>query len=444
MYLKRAFSSSLHTVNRAFPSHIQPLPTARFFKTMGSTTQKPILISGGGIAALLFARSLHRQKIPFIVYERDASIVFRAQGYRLRLSAVGLDAIESVLGPEGFERFYDACGKTGGAGFAAIDPLTGENLGNDVPSVSSEALASRGGKVVGISRGDMRKIFMEGLEDHVRWSHHVTGYEKTEGGVRLVFKDGSKSEEGSLLVGGEGVKSAVGGQLSDGAIKVFDLGSRGIHGQAPTSAFKGLGEGVFRMVDDTTQPNGGKVSIITNVRANDMDNPDINLGWTLGGSPGVIDAPNDNYSIIGKPAAAIAKSLTSHWHDRVKPLFDNMVEDEAAFWKITCSDPEGVPEWPNEPRVTVIGDAVHAMTPAGGNGANTAVRDADLLGRLVGEAWAQGKADTWEGVTAAYEKEMREYASAAVKESFGQATAHFGVNFDLATAPLVNEYVAPN
>jgi 2-polyprenyl-6-methoxyphenol hydroxylase-like FAD-dependent oxidoreductase len=411
---------------------------------MSFTTPKPILISGAGIASLLLARSLHRQKIPFVVYERDASIVFRAQGYRLRLSAVGLDAIESVLGPEGFERFYNACGKTGGAGFAAIDPLTGETLGTDAPSVSNESLTSRGGKVVGISRGDMRRIFMEGLEDNIRWSHHVTGYEKTKNGVRLVFKDGNKSEEGSLLVGGEGVKSAVAGQLSDGAIKVYDLGSRGIHGQAPTTAFKGLGEGVFRLVDDTTQPNGGMVFIITNVRANDMDNPGIDFGWTMLGSPGVIKAPNDNYTIIGKPAAAIAKSLTSHWHERVKPLFDKMAEDEAAFWKITCSSPEGVPQWPNEPRVTVIGDAVHAMTPAGGNGANTAVRDSDLLGRLIGEAWSQGKGDSWEGVTATYEREMREYGSAAVKESFGQATEQFGIKFDLATAPTVNEYVAPN
>ncbi len=411
---------------------------------MGSTAQKPILISGAGIASLLFARSLHRQKIPFLVYERDASIVFRAQGYRLRLSAVGLDAIESVLGREDFDRFYDACGKTGGAGFAAIDPLTGETLGVEAPSVSNEPLTSRGGKVVGISRGDMRKIFMEGLEDNVRWSHHVTGYEKTENGVRLIFKDGSKSEEGSMLVGGEGVKSAVAGQLSNGAIKVYDLGSRGIHGQAPTTAFKGLGEGVFRLVDDTTQPNGGKVFIITNVRADDMHDPNINFGWTMGGSPGVIKPENDDYTIIGKPAAKIAKSLTSHWHERVKPLFDNMIEDDAAFWKITCSSPEGVPEWENDPRVTVIGDAVHAMTPAGGNGANTAVRDSDLLGRLVGEVWVQGKGDSWEGVTAAYEKEMREYASAAVKESFGMAMGQFGGDFDLSNAPTVNEYVAPN
>jgi 2-polyprenyl-6-methoxyphenol hydroxylase-like FAD-dependent oxidoreductase len=193
-------------------------------------------------------------------------------------------------------------------------------------------------------------------------------------------------------------------QLSNGAIKVYDLGSRGIHGQAPTSAFKGLGEGVFRLVDDTTQHNG-KVFLITNVRADDMDKPDVNFGWTMGGSPGVINAPNDNYTITGSPAAKIAKSLTSHWHERVKPLFDNMIESEAAFWKITCSSPNGVPEWPNDARVTLVGDAVHAMTPAGGNGANTAVRDSALLGRLIAEAWERGDGDHWAGVTEAYEKE---------------------------------------
>jgi 2-polyprenyl-6-methoxyphenol hydroxylase-like FAD-dependent oxidoreductase len=104
------------------------------------------------------------------------------------------------------------------------------------------------------------------------------------------------------------------------------------------------------------------------------------------GGPGVIKAPNDDYTITGKPAADLAKDLTKHWHPRVKPLFDNMDESDAAFWKITCSSPNGVPEWPNDPRVTLIGDAVHAMTPAGGNGANTAVRDSALLGRLLAEA----------------------------------------------------------
>ena len=399
--------------------------------------QKPILISGAGIASLLLARSLQRSQIPYRIFERDASIVFRAQGYRLRLSAVGLEAIENVLGAEGFARFYARCGKTGGAGFAAIDPLTGETLGTESPLVSNEALTSRDGKIVGISRGDMRSLFLEGCEDHIRWSHHVKGYEVTDSGVKAIFADGSKSEEGSLLVGGEGVKSAVAQQLSNGKIKVFDLGSRGIHGQAPTTAFKGLGEGVFRFVDEKSNP-AGKVFLMTNVRPEDMDNPNIEFGWTMGAAPGVIAPPNEDYTITGKPAADMAKSLTKHWHARVKPLFDNMNVENAAFWKITCSNPEGVPEWKNEPRVTVIGDAVHAMTPAGGNGANTAVRDSALLGRLLAEAGGFR-----EGLTAEYEKEMRVYATEEVKKSYGQATSSLGVKIDSTKQTLEGEYTAP-
>ena len=320
----------------------------------------------------------------------------------------------------------------------AFNAITGERLdgggstgnggsGSGNAGPPKEVLSSRDGKVVGISRGDMRRVFLEGIEDRVRWGCHVRGYEVTDDGVRAVFADGSKSEEGSLLVAGEGIYSHVAKQLSGGRLKVYDLGSRGIHGQAPTTAFKDLGEGVFRLVDDETVP-GGKVTLITNVRPENMNDPDVIFGWTMGGSPGVIEPPNNNYTMVGKPAADIAKHLSRNWHPRFKPLFDNMIEHEAAFWKITCSSPEGVPEWPNEPRVTVIGDAVHSMTPAGGIGANTAVRDSELLGRLLAEAGG------WkEGVTAAYEKEMRVYGSEAVKTSFRTAQFSLGVVPDLST-----------
>ena len=97
----------------------------------------------------------------------------------------GLDAIEDVLGPdpEGFPKFWDRCGKTGGAGFAAIDAITGEDVPNEggppqpkkieeeQPASDSageskawmpskESLSSRGGKTVGIARGEMRALFM--------------------------------------------------------------------------------------------------------------------------------------------------------------------------------------------------------------------------------------------------------------------------------------------
>ncbi|KAL7953219.1 hypothetical protein V8C34DRAFT_297605 [Trichoderma compactum] len=387
---------------------------------------KPILISGGGLSSLLLAQSLRRSNIPFKIFERDASFTFRAQGYRLRLSTEGLEAIESVLDSQTWQRFWDKCGKTGGSGFTAMDAITGEETEHTAP----ESLASRGGKIVGIARGDMRKVFAEGCEEHIEWAKNVTGYELTDNGVVAIFSDGSKSIEGSMLVGGEGIYSKVAKQLSGGRLKVYDTGARGIHGQAPTTAFKRLGEGVFT-VRDKTRPDGA-VFIITNIRPDQMDDPNVEFGWTMGGQPGAIQVPNDDYSIVGKQAADIAKSLVKNWHPRFQPLFDQMIESEAAFWKITCSTPSGVPEWPNEPRVTVIGDAVHSMTPAGGIGANTAVQDSALLGRLLGEAGGYKP-----GVTAAYEKEMRIYGSKAVHQSYTTAVSSFGVKIDEATSPTV-------
>lgn len=390
------------------------------------TSSKPILISGAGLSSLLLAQSLLASRIPFLLFERDTSFAFRAQGYRLRLSAEGLDAIESVLSPEHFARFWARCGKTGGLGFTAYDALSGAQTAHSAP----EQLSSRDGKIIGIARGDMRAVFAEGCEGSIEWGRTVTGYELMEEGVRVVFSDGTRSVEGAMLVGGEGIYSRVARQVSGGRLKVFDTGARGIHGQAPSGAFKGLGEGVFRLRDASREK--GAVFIITNIRPGERDDPEVKFGWTMGGQPGVIRAPNDDYSIVGSQAAEIAKSLTKEWHPRFRPLFEQMDEGEAAFWKITCSSPSGVPEWPNEPRVTVIGDAVHSMTPAGGIGANTAVRDSALLGRLLREAGGYAP-----GVTAAYEKEMRVYASEAVHQSYTTAVTQFGIEIDEAKSKTV-------
>jgi hypothetical protein len=55
-----------------------------------------------------------------------------------------------------------------------------------------------------------------------------------------------------------------------------------------------------------------------------------------------------------------------------------------------------------------------------------------LLGKLLGEAG--GYAD---GVTAAYEKGMRVYASEAVRSSYGMAEMQFAVKIDVDSSPTV-------
>jgi 2-polyprenyl-6-methoxyphenol hydroxylase-like FAD-dependent oxidoreductase len=70
-----------------------------------------------------------------------------------------------------------------------------------------------------------------------------------------------------------------------------------------------------------------------------------------------------------------------------------------------------VPPWPPS-RVTVLGDAIHAMSPAGGSGANIALKDAGLLSTVLANAVADGG-----DLTAAigdYEEQMRSYGYAAV------------------------------
>ncbi len=76
--------------------------------------------------------------------------------------------------------------------------------------------------------------------------------------------------------------------------------------------------------------------------------------------------------------------------------------------------------------------ALSLTVTQGGIGANTAVRDSALLGRLLAEAG--GRID---GVTKEYEDQMRIYATEAVKSSYGMATKQFGVLIDEKTTPTV-------
>lgn len=110
-------------------------------------------------------------------------------------------------------------------------------------------------------------------------------------------------------------------------------------------------------------------------------------------------------------AHALTTSIVATWHDRLRRLVYDT--NPATITAMTVRTAARVGPWPAG-NVTVLGDAIHSMPPSRGVGANTALRDADLLGRNLVAAAADGD------VTAAiadYERRMRGYGFAAVKAS---------------------------
>ena len=105
---------------------------------------------------------------------------------------------------------------------------------------------------------------------------------------------------------------------------------------------------------------------------------------------------------------AVACRAIRSWHPDLRALLAKAAVDETFFIRVRSS--QRVPAWPAS-RVTLLGDAIHATSPARGSGANTALMDAANLCTAL-----TGGSDVVEAI-GGYEEEMRDYGFAAVKAS---------------------------
>jgi 2-polyprenyl-6-methoxyphenol hydroxylase-like FAD-dependent oxidoreductase len=116
--------------------------------------------------------------------------------------------------------------------------------------------------------------------------------------------------------------------------------------------------------------------------------------------------------LSGRDATAPVIVLIDEWHPALKWLVQATDVSTVTAFAVKTSVP--IRPWPTQ-RVTLLGDALHNMTPFRGIGANTALRDAAALRQaLVAVARRQG--DLIEAF-AAYERDMIEYGFAAVQTS---------------------------
>jgi 2-polyprenyl-6-methoxyphenol hydroxylase-like FAD-dependent oxidoreductase len=118
----------------------------------------------------------------------------------------------------------------------------------------------------------------------------------------------------------------------------------------------------------------------------------------------------DGLDTSGDLKAVVAQAI-AQWHPDLRRMVAETPAEEVAHWPIRTSEP--VAPW-RPTTVTLLGDAIHSMTPMRGIGANTALRDARLLCRnLLDRAPLDAIAD--------YERQMRDYGFAAVKGSLRSA-----------------------
>ena len=348
-----------------------------------------ILIIGGGIAGLATALSLHQIGIACRVYESADTIEPLGVGINTlphavrELTELGLrEALAATAVPTAELAYFSAHGQR------IWSEPRGEAAGYRWPQFS-------------VHRGELQMILLDAVRerlgaDSVLTGHQLTGWEETPAGVRASFlhrRTGEKRDgaEGSLLIAADGIHSTAragfypceGPPIWNGAImwRGITQAKPFLNGRTMIMAGHETQKFVAYPISRAAMDNG--LSVINWIaerkfrtgsawRREDWNRPGVLedfLPWFESWTFGWLDVP------------AIIRGASRCFE---YPMVDRDPLDRWTFG-----------------RVTLLGDAAHAMYPIGSNGASQAILDARVLAREIAAR----------GVTAealqAYEAERR-------------------------------------
>jgi len=346
-----------------------------------------IVVAGGGIGGAAAAVALQARGFEVAVLEADPSLDARKQGYGLTLQRA--DATQAL----GISLAADDAPSTSHYTFSAngqIINFYGEAFGRRERRHSENS-----GRFVHLPRQVLRARIVEQVRPGtIRWSSRLESFTcrgdcGSGGGVTITLTDGT-ALEASLLVGSDGIFSAVRRELSLPGDRLNYVGFVVVLGivDEAVMAIPLARRRIFETVDGTT-------------RIYAMPFTTTSTMWQL--SFPCVEA---EARAFGKDPAALKAEILVRcggWHEPIPellratpldcmsgyPVYDRELLEPGVLRpkeeeKKGKEEGGGGPPQPQR-RVTLMGDAAHPMTPFKAQGANQALVDAVLLAETLVE-----------------------------------------------------------
>jgi 2-polyprenyl-6-methoxyphenol hydroxylase-like FAD-dependent oxidoreductase len=319
---------------------------------------EPVLIVGAGIVGLTLGQALKQKNIPFEIYERDATPDARGQGWAITLHWA-LEYMMKMLPEETLTRIQDVqvdpdVARSDSGNFLFINLETGEPRYKIPPNVRWR-----------VNREKTRRALLHGIEDHVHWNRRVVNLNLQDANkVQLVFAD-ETTVTGRIVVGVEGSRSMVRQVLRPDAFNNIPLSINftGVAVDLTPQQIKPLRDMDPLLFQGCHPPTGGFFWFST------LETPYVNgtagteaeryraqicMSWPVRG-------PEDDVATTDNARLANMKRRAQGFVPFLQEAVDRIPEGTPVT-EIKLADWECLP-WDNhQGRVTLAGDAAHAMT----------------------------------------------------------------------------------
>ncbi|MGL4437688.1 MAG: flavin-dependent oxidoreductase [Bosea sp. (in: a-proteobacteria)] len=334
---------------------------------LAPTGPAKVIIAGAGIGGLTLALMLHRRGISSVIYEqasevREIGVGINTLPHAIKeLADLGLLPALDAVGIRTHELIY-----MNRIGQIVWREPRGVGAGFDVPQFS-------------IHRGKLQKLIHDAVierlgPDAIRTGRKLVGFIQDDGGVTAQFLDsvegaGSETVRGEVLVGADGIHSAVREHYVKNQGLPHWNGVMMWRGAADFPAFMtgrsmiiagGMGAKlVLYPIGAGRTPDSRLTNWVVTARVSDTPHPPGKESWSRRGRLDEVLPYARRYEI---------------------PSFDlvGLIRSTEAFYEYPMCDRDPLPRWTHG-RVTLLGDAAHPMYPVGSNGASQAILDARSL-----------------------------------------------------------------